>query len=79
MVFFGEELSANVSSPAKNGLQNIYEISPIPERKNSDILHSIVAKLLWVAKVVIPNIEPDISLLRTRVTTITKDERAKLR
>ena len=77
--FFGEELSANVSSPAKNGLQNIYESSPIPEKKNADILHSIVAKILWVEKVVMPNIEPDISLLRTRVTNITKEERAKLR
>ena len=43
-----EELSATVSSPEKKGLQSIYEISIIPEKKYADILHSIVAKLIWV-------------------------------
>ena len=58
--FFGEELSTNVSSPAKKGMQNMDDSSTIIEKKDADILHSIVAKLLWVTKRVRPNIEPAI-------------------
>ena len=43
---FGEEISTNISSPAKKGLQNIYESSTRLEKKDADILHSLVAKLL---------------------------------
>ena len=48
MDFFGEELSAMVSSPANNGLQNIDKISTILEKKDTDILQYKVAKILWV-------------------------------
>ena len=47
---FGEEISTNISSPAKKSLQNVDESSTRLEKKDTDIFHSIVAKLLWVAK-----------------------------
>ena len=56
---FGEALDASVSSPAKNGSQNINESSPILDTQELDTLHSIVVKLLWVEKVGRPDIEPD--------------------
>ena len=58
--YFGEEPSTKVSSPAKKFMQNMDESSTIIEKKDADILHSIVAKLLWVTKRVRPNIEPAI-------------------
>ena len=77
--FFGEEISRKVSSPAKKYLQNVDESSTILEKKNSDIFHSMVAKLLWLAKGGRPDIDPDILFLCTRVTKSTKEEKAKLR
>ena len=44
-----------------------------------EILHSIVAKLLWAAKMVNRDIDPTISLLCARVTKITKEDKEKLR
>ena len=38
---FGEEISTNVSSPEKKGLQNVYESSTRLEKKYADIFHSI--------------------------------------
>ena len=68
-----------VSSPAKKGLQNIYERSTGLEKKDEYILHSIVVKLLWIAKMGSPKIDPDISFLCTRITKSTKGDKAKLR
>ena len=72
---FGGEISTKVSSPAKKGLQNIYESSKRLENKYADIFHCIVAKLLWVAKRGRPDIEPAISFLYTRVTKSTKEDK----
>ena len=47
------------------------------EKKDADIFHSIVAKLLWVEKWGRPDIEPSISFLRTGVTKSTKKDTAK--
>ena len=76
---FGEELITNVSSPEKKGLKIIYESSTRLEKKYEDILHSIVAKLLWVAKRGRPDIDPTISFLCTRETKITNEDKEKLR
>ena len=57
---FGEELITKVSSPAKNGMQNIYDSYTRLDKKDSDILHSIVEKLLWVSKMGRHDIEPAI-------------------
>ena len=43
---FGEEISTNVSSPAKKGLQNLDESYTIIQKKDVDIFNSVVAKLL---------------------------------
>ena len=75
---FGEEMITKVSSPSKKGLQNVDESSTILEKKYSDIFHSIVANLLWVAKRGRPDIEPVISFLCTRVTKSTKEDKSKL-
>ena len=74
---FGEELSTKVSSPAKKVRQNIDERSTRPEKKDADIFHSIVAKLLLLSKRGRPDIEPAISILCTRVTKSTKEDKAK--
>ena len=73
------QLSANLSSPVKKGLQNIDKNSTNIENKDTDILHSMVAKLLWVTKGVSPNIDSSISFLCTRLTKSTKDYKAKLK
>ena len=66
-------------SPSNKGMQNIHESSTRLEKKDAKILHSIVVKLLWVAKIIRPEIEPAISLLCTRVTNITKEDKSKSR
>ena len=68
---FGEKISTAVSSPEKKGLQNIYYNTIILENKYADILHSIVAKLLWVEKGGRSNTETAILLLYTIVAKIT--------
>ena len=55
------------------------ESSTILEKKDAEIFHSIVTKLLWVAKGGRPDIDPVISLLCTRVTNSTKEDKEKLR
>ena len=64
-----------VLSLENKGLQNINEGSTRLEKKYADILHSIVEKILWVAKGVIPNIEPAILFLCNRVTKSTKEDK----
>ena len=76
---FGEEISTKVSSPEKKGMQNVHESSTRLENKYADIFHSILAKLLWVAKRGRHDIKPAISFLCTRVTKSTKEDKAKLR
>ena len=53
---FGEEISTNVSSPAKKGLKSVDDSTTRLENKDVDIFHSIVAKLLWVEKKVRPTL-----------------------
>ena len=76
---FGDEISAKVSSPVKKGLQEIHESSKRIEKKDVDILHSIVAKLIWVEKGGSPDIEPAIFFLCARVTKSTKEDKEKFR
>ena len=76
---FIEELSTKVSSPVNKDLKNIDDSSTILEKKDADILHSTVEKLLWVAKGGRPDIDPNILFLCTRVTNSTKEYKSKLR
>ena len=68
-----------VSPPANKALQNIDESSTRLEKKNADIFHSIVERLLWVTKRGGPEIEPAIFFLCTRVTKSTKEDTEKMR
>ena len=77
--FFREELREKVSPPAKKGFQNINESSIRLEKKDKDILHPIVARLLCVAKRGRPGIGTYKLCLCTRVNKITKEDKAKLR
>ena len=76
---FREEISVKVSSLAKKVRCNVDERSTRLKKKDADIFHSIVAKLLWVEKRGRPDIEPAISFLCTIVTKSTKEDKAKLR
>ena len=75
---FGEVLSVTILSPEREGFQNIDESFTRIEKKYTDILHSIVAKLIWVAKGVRTNIDTYISFLSTTLTKSTNEEKAKL-
>ena len=52
-----------MSSPTRNVLQNVNENPPILNKQDSDILHSIVEKLLWVANKGRPDIDMEILFL----------------
>ena len=60
-------------------LQNINEILPRLDKQEADTLHSMVAKLLWVAQKGRPEIEPEISFLCTRVAKSTVEDKVKLK
>ena len=78
IALFNKDIHATVSLPEKR-LHNISESSPIFYRQEAYILHSIVADILWVAKMVRPNIEPSISFLCTRVTKINVEDKSKMK
>ena len=71
------EMYEKVSSPYKKVLKNINENSPILDKQEVDTLHFIATKLLWVKEKGIPDIEPVIYFLRTRVTKITVEDKGK--
>ena len=58
-------------------MQNVDESSTRLEKKDADIFHSMVAKLIWVAKRGRPDIDPAIFFLCTRVTKSTKEDKSK--
>ena len=76
---FREDLRMTESSPKNKGLQNIDESYTRLEKKDADILHSIVSKIICVAKRGRSVIEPDISFLCTRGTSSIKEDKDKLR
>ena len=63
----------------KKGFENIYEISTRLENKDADILHFMVAKLLWVAIGGRPNIGLGIPFLCIRGTKSANEDKDKLR
>ena len=77
--YIEESINFSERRYAKKGLQNIEKSSTRLENKDADILHSMVEKLLWVAKWGTPKIEPKISLLCTRVTNSIKEDTETLR
>ena len=55
------------------------DTSPQLETEKSEIFHSIVAKLLYIAKRAIPDIETAVAYLCTGVSNSTNDDWKKLR
>ena len=76
---FREALGAKVSSPDKIGLQKIHENSPILNKQKADTLHYMITKLLWVSKMGITVIEPEISFLCTMFVKSTVEDKVKMK
>ena len=73
------KITATVSSPENKGLNNTNEISTRLEKKDAEILHYIVPKLIWIAKGGRSKVELDILFLCNIVTKSINKEKAKLR
>ena len=75
----GQDVDGIVTSPAQRHLKEVNpDYKPLSPDK-ADILHSIVAALLWIMKRSRPDLETAISFLCTRVSKIDKDDWKKLR
>ena len=75
---FGEPIVRGANTPAKHNLFEVSDDTKLSEEK-MDILHSIVAKLLFVSKRARVDIDLAISFLCTRVSCSTKVDWEKLR
>ena len=71
-------VQGTVTSPANENLFKINEESPMLSKKSKDAFHSMVAKLLYVAKRARPDILLAISFLTTRVLAPTEEDMTKL-
>ena len=67
ITLFGEAIYGNVTSCAAKGLTTIDASSPLMDTKRANIFHSVVAKLLFIAKRARPDTEPTVNFLCTRV------------
>ena len=77
--WFGETISNKPVTPANKNLLSVNnDATPLNERKQ-DIFHSIVAKLLYIAKRGRPDIETTVSFLCTRVARSTIEDWFKLK
>jgi hypothetical protein len=70
--------TSSVLTPATDQLFNLRD-SPILNRLDHDEFHSMVARLLYLAKRVRPDILLPVSFLATRVQNSTEDDQAKLK
>lgn len=73
------DVSGTASSPASLHLFNVSESSPQLPEKDRLHFHSVVAKLLYLAKRVRSDLLPAVSFLSTRVTAATTEDSSKLR
>jgi hypothetical protein len=76
---FPEECSAHARTPAASHLFDIDVGSPTLLEERRKLLHSITAKLLFVAKRARPDIQVPISFLSSRVTVADEDDWKKLK
>jgi hypothetical protein len=79
IVDFKEDVSIGATTPANNNLFKLDTDAPRFEKSESDLFHSIVAKLLYVAKRGRPDILLAIAFLCTRVSCSTTDDWSKLK
>lgn len=74
---YGFECRAH-KTPAGEDLFKIDEESPLLDREEHDVFHSIVYRVLYIAKRVLPDILVAVQFLTTRVTKSTKQDMDKL-
>jgi len=73
------DVTGTASSPASLNLFNLSETSPQLPEKDRQHFHTVVAKLLYLAKRVRSDLLPAVSFLSTRVTGATVEDSSKLR
>lgn len=71
-------VTTSVKTPAYTDLFEISEKSRLLNKKDNKLFHSIVAKLLYIAKRFRPDILTAISFLTTRVNSSTEQDMKKL-
>ena len=76
---FGEEFKGEVPTAAARSLHNVDEKAAELDQELSEKFHSVVAKLLYIAKRARPDIETAVSFLCTRVSKSTVEDYEKLR
>jgi len=72
------EVAASARTPASNDLFHVDEKSPFLDKERKEKFHSIVAKLLYMAKRARPDILTAVSFLTTRCTCSTEQDWNKL-
>lgn len=72
------DITGKASSPATTSLFDVRESSPPLQERPRQHFHSCVAKLLYLAKRVRPDVLPVVSFLTTRVSAACDDDLAKL-
>ena len=72
------DVKGSVASPATNSLFEVASDSPLLDSEGKDRFHSRVAKLLYLAKRVRPDLLTAIAFLSTRVQSPTEDDEKKL-
>ena len=73
-----KEIQSTVTTPATNNLYKVDPLSPLLNEKEKARLHTIVAKLLYLAMRTCPDILFPIAFLTTRVIMSTKQNELKL-
>jgi hypothetical protein len=76
---FGDDITRTAATPAKKNLFDIDETADPLSRKDGEIFHSVVAKLLYVSKRSRLDIQLPIAFLCTRVSCSTTQDWMKLK
>ena len=77
--WFGERIDHKPATPANKRLFSVNDESEPLEESKKEIFHSVVAKLLYIAKRARPDVETAIAFLCTRVSKSTESDWLKLK
>ena len=75
----GMDIKRKAETPAGKGLFEVDATSPLLEKRDGEVFHSITAKLLYVSTRARIDLLLAIAFLSTRVSKSTKEDRAKLK
>ena len=75
---FKDIFDFQVTFPCAQNLWNVNDEAEFSDDENSDLFHLLTDKLLFITKKTIPDIEPAVELLTTRVAKINVDDWNKL-